>query len=608
MRSISTRLGLLFASLLLVNLVAGVCLFIANEQAAKDAIAVNLSGAQRMLTQRMAKEALILVTSKGTQGSPDSLRTDANRFQTVLQGLTDGSADLGLEPGDDPTVKAALARVAELWAPFRGSLETVASAPGSSEAQLASAYLVANNVPLMQAADAVVTELTRSGEANRWQLMLIEYGFTAAALALVCFGAFSVQRFVALPLRRLSAALRKVAEGDLTISEQPVITRDEVGEIAAALNQMSRSLRTLLREMGESSASVLTTSQSLYAASEQSVDGARNTADSAEAVATGTTKQAHVLTQVDKTLDELRQAIEGIASGARQTAEEVQEASRQLAHMAGEIKGAAERTHTVLKGATQTTAASRAGAAVVADVVDHMGRVRQTVMDSAERIRHLEQLSQQIGEITLVISSIAEQTNLLALNAAIEAARAGENGRGFAVVADEVRRLAERSAVSAKEIAGRIGSIQSSTTEAVRAMEAGIAEVESGQTLAGNAGDALQEIRQLAEQTLAEVESIEQATGAALHSAGQVVAVFESVAAVAEENSAATEQMAAGTTQAVTAIARVSDLSQENAAAAEELSAGAEQQQATAQAVAHLAQMLARVTQELELQASRFQV
>jgi methyl-accepting chemotaxis protein len=117
-------------------------------------------------------------------------------------------------------------------------------------------------------------------------------------------------------------------------------------------------------------------------------------------------------------------------------------------------------------------------------------RVRQTSMT----IEALGTRSDQIGAIVSTIEDIADQTNLLALNAAIEAARAGEQGRGFAVVADEVRALAERTTKATREIGEMIKAIQNETSDAVKAMEEGVNEVEKGAAFSQKSGHALDEI------------------------------------------------------------------------------------------------------------------
>ena len=144
-----------------------------------------------------------------------------------------------------------------------------------------------------------------------------------------------------------------------------------------------------------------------------------------------------------------------------------------------------------------------------------------------------------------VIDDIADQTNLLALNAAIEAARAGEQGRGFAVVADEVRKLAERTGKATGEITDMIKGIQSETDEAVRSMESGLQQVESGRELADKAGTSLTEIVAVAQQVVAQIQQIAQASEEQSSAAEQISKNIEHIASVTKETATGAEQSAA---------------------------------------------------------------
>jgi methyl-accepting chemotaxis protein len=137
---------------------------------------------------------------------------------------------------------------------------------------------------------------------------------------------------------------------------------------------------------------------------------------------------------------------------------------------------------------------SSKGLGSVNHVITEVSGLTEEVTQATGVIKQLEEDSDNIGTVLVLIRDIAEQTNLLALNAAIEAARAGEHGRGFAVVADEVRILAGKTQDATKEIQLIIENLQHRARNAVSVMENGKGRVQSTQEQAASVGHVLEEI------------------------------------------------------------------------------------------------------------------
>lgn len=180
----------------------------------------------------------------------------------------------------------------------------------------------------------------------------------------------------------------QLASGDLT-TQIEFKYKDEVGELAQAMNQMVVKLRETL-------AGILTSSESIASASLQM-------SSTSTEMSQGAAEQASTIEEVSSTMEELSAMIQNSADNAKET-EKISTASRDS--------------------------------------------INQVVKAASEAIKSSQIISEKIN----VINDIAFQTNILALNAAVEAARAGDHGRGFAVVAAEVRRLADNSKVAAEEI------------------------------------------------------------------------------------------------------------------------------------------------------------
>ncbi len=177
---------------------------------------------------------------------------------------------------------------------------------------------------------------------------------------------------------------------------------------------------------------------------------------------------------------------------------------------------------------------------------------------------------------------------------------------GFSVVADEVRKLAEKSALAAKEIAELIGDIQQSVTDAVKAMEEGTVEVESGVMLADQAGEALENILRMVEDVNRQVANIATAAQKMKTSSNELVDGMETVSAVIEENTAATQEMAAGASEVLSQIEDVAKITLQNSTAIEEVSAGAEEMNAQVEEGIASAQVLGDMAQGLKQLVSQF--
>jgi len=198
---------------------------------------------------------------------------------------------------------------------------------------------------------------------------------------------------------------------------------------------------------------------------------------------------------------------------------------------------------------------SENGRQSVEAIMEGMTEIREKVQAIAQDILALSEQTQQIGEITATVNDIADQSNLLALNATIEAAKAGEQGKGFAVVAAEVRNLADQSKQATAKVRSILGDIQKATNAAVLATEQGTKGVETGMTLAQQAGSV---INQLSE-TIREAAQAAQQIAASAH---QQNIGMEQISQAMKDINQATVQFVAGARQSQTAAENLNVMAQ----------------------------------------------
>jgi methyl-accepting chemotaxis protein len=304
----------------------------------------------------------------------------------------------------------------------------------------------------------------------------------AVALVATALGAalaWAISGSITRPLRRAVEVAETVARGDLRVRIE-VTSRDETGQLLAALQRMNDALVGTVSTVRGNADSVATASSQI----------AQGTTDLSQR----TEEQAANLEQTAASMEEMTATVKQNADTARQAA--------QLATSASGV-------------------ALRGG--------DVVGRVVATMDD-------ISASSRRIADIIGTIDGIAFQTNILALNAAVEAARAGEQGRGFAVVASEVRSLAQRSAEAAKEIKSLIGA-------SVEKVAAGTALVGDAGTTMGEIVSQVKRVSDLIAEISASSVEQTTGIGQVSDAVAQLDQVTQQNAALVEESAAAAESL-----------------------------------------------------------------
>jgi methyl-accepting chemotaxis protein len=327
--------------------------------------------------------------------------------------------------------------------------------------------------------------------------------WTTTILAAIIGGlvSFFVTRRITRRIELVADRANAIASGDLTGAELVATSKDQVGSLTHAVQQMQIGL-------GEIIGTVAQTSNSLNASAISISSGAEH----------------------------IRRRVDGQAQQTQQAATAMQQMSASIAEVSRHAQSAAETA----RSAAQT---AHEGGAIVTQMLGAMHCIAAAFSETSSTIGLLGEDSRRISQFVDVIDEIATKTNLLALNAAIEAARAGDQGRGFAVVAGEVRHLAESTAQATGEISAMIKEIQDRTRTAVASMASGTVTVRQGVVTTNQAGEALERIIGIVERVDRMIAQIAIAASQQAAAADQFSSSIDSIHILSNDN---LSEMAAG--------------------------------------------------------------
>jgi methyl-accepting chemotaxis protein len=385
--------------------------------------------------------------------------------------------------------------------------------------------------------------------------MAVSAGIASGGAALALLVAFLIIRGIRRPIAGVTAAAGRLAQGDLAVVVPHADERNEMGDLARAVEVFKTNAIERRRLEAEAQRTRAAADSERERTASEKAEAAAVQGAAMQALGAGLMRLAEgdltarleagfpaefakIRDDFNHAAEKLARAVRGVVDGAiaiRSSTDEISSASDDLSKRTELQAAGLEETAAALGEITATVKKTAEGAtharAVVAEARGDAEKSGEIVRHAVEAMGRIEKSSQGIGQIISVIDEIAFQTNLLALNAGVEAARAGDAGRGFAVVASEVRALAQRSAEAAKEIKGLIATAS--------------AEVGNGVKLVAKTGESL----------------------------ARIVAKVAEINSIVGEIAVSAQEQATGLQQVNIAVSQMDQTTQQNAAMAEEATA-----------------------------------
>ncbi len=372
-------------------------------------------------------------------------------------------------------------------------------------------------------------------------LTLIVIFVAIAILVAIAMGVWMV-RMIARPLGHLKGLMKEGATGNLSVRTD-YRSKDEIGELSIAFNQMMDRITDLVRQTTDTAQQVLDTAEELEEASRQTAASAREIAIATEEIANGATSLAQEAEKSTELTEQIGDRMENVVSANREM-----DAS-----------------------ARQVQVASREGTVHLDKLLQQTGSTENMVRSLVARVDALKESTASVMKVLEAMQNITKQTNILSLNATIEAARAGAAGQGFMVVAGEIRQLASRSRESIDMVGEITDNIQSEMDETVRTLSTVYPMFQEQVASVKQTSGIFDSVQEQMESFSGKLDGVTASIGELGRAQTIMSEALASVSAVAEESSATSEEVASLSSEQQNVGVRLVELSTKLSNASNEL-------------------------------------
>lgn len=374
-------------------------------------------------------------------------------------------------------------------------------------------------------------------DINGVRILMIVIGFVSLLLLAILIE--RVVHVVIKPVKELTRIITAMTDGDFTV-QVTTKSNDEIGVMSRSVERFIQSMRSMIL--------------SIHGVSDKLHVQADNSNDVSGEMYNASRLQGESMQELNNTVEQLSVSVNEIAENATT-----------LAAVVANTREDGEQVDLKVK---TTVEVSRQGKADMQNVGAAMQSINESMMKLQQAVDKVGKASEEITNITGVISDIADETNLLSLNASIEAARAGDAGKGFAVVATEIGKLAQTSSNSVHNIESLISEINALVKDAVSQADDSVENIQSSGEMVKDAlqtfdliFDNIGEVNNLVQQMMEKVEKVDN--------------VAINVAAISEEQAASSEEILATSTTMVEHAHSITENSETVAEGAKELTESA---------------------------------